>query len=175
MQCPACVRELTERTVEGITVDVCQGGCGGLWFDRFELDKVDEKHEAAGQELLEVAHDDNVHVDHDMRRKCPKCPDMTMRRYFFSSKRDAEVDECPKCAGMWLDKGELSTIRTQFENDKEREAAAHQYFDDLFGDQLDKRRKEREGEVARARATAQMFRFICPSYYIPGKQKWGAH
>jgi len=21
---------------------------------------------------------------------------------------------------------------------------------------------------------ARLFRFICPSYYVPGKQKWGA-
>jgi len=26
-------------------VDVCQNGCGGIWFDNFELEKVDEKHE----------------------------------------------------------------------------------------------------------------------------------
>ncbi|MFB2922740.1 MULTISPECIES: zf-TFIIB domain-containing protein [Aerosakkonema] len=37
MKCPACENNLTEIVTEAITVDVCEGGCGGIWFDRFEL------------------------------------------------------------------------------------------------------------------------------------------
>jgi len=29
-------------------------------------------------------------------------------------------------------------------------------------------------KLERARKFAGMFRFICPSYYLPGKQAWGA-
>ena len=97
-----------------------------------------------------------------------------MRRNFFTSKREIEVDECPGCAGMWLDQGELSTIRSQFTDEKARKEAALEYFDELFGDQLKERATERQEEYERARKTARMFRFICPSNYIPGKQEWGA-
>ena len=43
MKCPACDRELTETQVGAVAVDICQGGCGGVWFDAFELQRVDEQ------------------------------------------------------------------------------------------------------------------------------------
>jgi hypothetical protein len=33
---------------------------------------------------------------------------------------------------------------------------------------------EAEEQLARAQRVADMSRFTCPSYYIPGKQAWGA-
>jgi hypothetical protein len=33
---------------------------------------------------------------------------------------------------------------------------------------------ESQEKAEKARKVANMFRFICPSYYIPGKQDWGA-
>ena len=45
---------------------------------------------------------------------------------------------------------------------------------ELFDDELKARADERGEEVARARNVARMFRFVCPSNYIPGKQAWGA-
>ena len=50
MKCPACEKELQQITIETITLDVCEGGCGGIWFDNFELEKVDEPHESAGED-----------------------------------------------------------------------------------------------------------------------------
>jgi uncharacterized protein len=44
-------------TVGSVTVDACRGGCGGLWFDRYELMKVDEADESAGEELLDIERD----------------------------------------------------------------------------------------------------------------------
>jgi len=174
MKCPACDRGLTEEAVGGITVDVCRGGCGGIWFDRFEFDKVDEAHEGAGEALLDVERDPNVQVDPEARRSCPKCDGTVMRRFFHSTKQRVEVDECPSCAGVWLDHGELGTIRSQFTDEKERERAAQAYFDDLFGDELKERAAASEEKVKQARQVARMLRFVCPSNYIPGKQDWGA-
>jgi hypothetical protein len=38
MTCPACGHAaLTPVDVSGLTVDVCQGGCAGIWFDPKEL------------------------------------------------------------------------------------------------------------------------------------------
>jgi hypothetical protein len=50
-------------TVEGISLDVCRGGCGGIWFDRYELMKVDESRESAGKALLDIERDPGVVVD----------------------------------------------------------------------------------------------------------------
>ena len=70
MECPACRRALQERTVDGVTVDVCDGGCGGLWFDKGELDHFDEPHESAGSQLLAVKRDPACEVDRDARYDC---------------------------------------------------------------------------------------------------------
>ncbi len=41
--------------------------------------------------------------------KCPKCG-MQLEEIAFG---DVHVDKCFNCEGMWLDKGELETIRTK--------------------------------------------------------------
>lgn len=174
MKCPACGRELTRMTVTGLEVDACQGGCGGVWFDNLEIEKVDEPHEAGGQTLLEIDTDVGVKVDVTAKRACPKCDGVKMKQHFFSVARKVTVDECGGCGGVWLDPGELRDIREMFSSEEERKAAADEYFEDLFGDKLKEMAAEREERLASARKFARTFRFICPSYYIPGKQDWGA-
>jgi Zn-finger nucleic acid-binding protein len=161
-------------TVGGITVDVCSGGCGGIWFDRYELMKVDEYHESAGEELLRIERAPNISVDHSKRLSCPKDPGVVMMRHFSSVKRHVTVDECPSCGGYWLDVGELAAIRSEFETEEERDRAAAQYFSELFDSELAAAHAETQEDLERAQRIAYIFRFICPSYYIPGKQEWGA-
>jgi Zn-finger nucleic acid-binding protein len=176
MRCPACGRVLSTMTVGGITVDVCKDGCAGIWFDRYELMRVDESHESAGEELTHIEGDPAIlgSLDHSKRHSCPKTPDVVMMRHYFSVKRQVAVDECPECGGYWLDVGELATIRTEFATSEERDRAAAQYFSDLFDSELAAAHAETQKDLERAQRVAYIFRFICPSYYIPGKQEWGA-
>jgi len=109
-------------------VDVCQGGCGGIWFDNFELKKVDDPQEFEGGALLHIGRDETVVVDTARRRKCPKCPDIVMMRHYFSEQRKVEVDECPGCGGVWLDGGELSLIRKENATAAAKESAAKAYL-----------------------------------------------
>ena len=113
MKCPACFNELTTFQVGEITVDICQGGCGGAWFDAFELTKVDEERESAGEALLRIQRDERLIVDQSRKRECPRCVGVKLHRHFFSAKRRVEVDQCPNCAGYWLDAGELGLIRAE--------------------------------------------------------------
>ena len=170
MKCPACGNMLEEVTVEDVTVDICKGGCGGIWFDIFEIKKFDEPHESAGQALLDVERDQSTIVDHTKRLQCPKCEDVVMMRHFFSVKKEVEVDECPGCGGIWLDAGELGRIRGLFKTEEERNKATDDYYSEIFDNQL----PEMKAKTDKAQSIANMFRFICPSYYIPGKQNWGA-
>ena len=174
MKCPACARTLVPMTVADLTVDVCRGGCGGLWFDAAELQKVDEQQEAAGEALLDIPLDPGVRVDGRASRPCPKCAGVRMMRHFFSPKRKVEVDECGGCGGFWLDAGELKTIRSQYASAEERKAAGRAYVRDLFGDQLAAMAAKDQASLERVRRIAGLFRFICPTYYIPGEQSWGA-
>ncbi len=52
MKCPACSSPLTERTAGALTVDICDQGCGGIFFDRFELESVDDANEIELQAQL---------------------------------------------------------------------------------------------------------------------------
>ena len=113
MKCPACFNELTEIQVGALKVDVCQGGCGGIWFDAFELERADEEKEEVGQKLLDIKRDEQVQVDRARKRECPRCSGIKLQRHFFSAKRQVEVDQCPNCAGYWLDAGELAAIRLE--------------------------------------------------------------
>ena len=72
MECPVCGNRLTRMTAGGITVDACAGGCGGIWFDRYELMRVDETHESAGEKLLDIERDPDLVVDRTRRLCCPR-------------------------------------------------------------------------------------------------------
>jgi Zn-finger nucleic acid-binding protein len=174
MKCPACGNELSQVVAGGVTVDVCEGGCAGIWFDHFELQKFDEPRESAGEILLDIKQKKGIRIDHRKRLKCPKCGNVVMMRHFFSVKKQVEVDECPDCGGYWLDMGELAKMRSEFASEEERKKAAEEYFSEIFGKKLAKIYAESEEKAERARKIARMFRFICPSKYIPGKQDWGA-
>lgn len=112
MKCPACFNELAPMQVGSLVVDVCQDGCAGIWFDAFELQRVDEEAEP-GEPLLHIRRDPRVVVDSSRKRECPRCPGIKLHRHFFSAKRRIQVDQCPNCAGYWLDAGELAQIRAE--------------------------------------------------------------
>ena len=42
-----------------------------------------------------------------MFMKCPVCKDVTL---LMSERRGVEIDYCPECRGIWLDRGELEKI-----------------------------------------------------------------
>lgn len=136
MQCPACDQILTSRVAGDVTVDVCEGGCGGIWFDNFELKKLDEAHETAANSLLDIERDPDIVVDRQQRRSCPVCEEMPLMRHFWSAAHEVEIDECPACGGIWLDAGELDAIRSLFATEADQRAATEAVLDDLFGEEL---------------------------------------
>ncbi len=175
MNCPACGHSLSAHKVGGITVDLCRGGCGGVWFDARELQQVDEACETVGDGLLDVPRDPAREVDHAARRDCPRCAGVVMMRHYFSVRREVEVDHCPSCGGYFLDHGELAAIRAQFASEHDRREAARALFAELFDPQLEAVATLSNEHRERARAFARMVRVLLPSYWIPGKQPWGAY
>lgn len=121
MKCPACNSELIEMVLGGVKVDVCHGGCAGIWFDAFELQRVDDSSEVPTEHLLRIQRNPALHVDFSRKRACPRCDDVKLKRHFFSAKRQVEVDQCPNCGGYWLDAGELEKIREEKKMDQARE------------------------------------------------------
>ncbi len=173
MNCPACGTAMTEIAAGDVKVQACKGGCGGLWFDEWTLGKVDQPDQSAGESLLNVPQNASLKVDQSPRRKCPR-DSVVMMRHFWSVKRDVVVDECPKCEGIFLDPGELTAIRADYKSDAERHKAAEAYYSEMFDQQLAGMLRQDKAKLESARRVARIFKFVCPSYYIPGKQAWGA-
>ena len=48
IKCPACQKEMHKIFIpsEGINIDVCLDGCGGIYFDNREFKSFDEQHES---------------------------------------------------------------------------------------------------------------------------------
>jgi uncharacterized protein len=44
--------------------------------------------------------------------KCPTCPEIDL---LISERQGIEIDYCPKCRGVWLDRGELDKFIQQSE------------------------------------------------------------
>jgi Zn-finger nucleic acid-binding protein len=107
MKCPACKRQLREKGVGEFTVDMCYGGCGGLWFDATELERVSARAAAV---LHTIWQPPNRSESPDAPRMCPRCPEQLLDRKWFSDARTVEIDQCPKCGGIWLDDGEFTRI-----------------------------------------------------------------
>lgn len=61
--------------------------------------------------------------------KCPVCKDVTL---LMSEKNGVEIDYCPECRGIWLDRGELDKIveRARTAEQSYREEHRHEARDD---------------------------------------------
>ncbi len=46
--------------------------------------------------------------------KCPRCRDVTL---LLSERDRIEIDYCPECRGVWLDRGELDKLLERAEGD----------------------------------------------------------
>lgn len=128
MKCPGCKRELSELAAGEVTVDVCRGGCGGVWFDDRELKKFDEQSEVDGELILTAEKDANIRPTDTAPRSCPRCPDEVLCRRFYDIQNQVTVDQCLKCSGIFLDTGELQAIRGQYRTESDRNAAADAYL-----------------------------------------------
>ena len=129
MKCPACQQTLSELRAGDITVDVCRRGCGGVWFDDREIKKFDEESEIRGTAILSVERGANVRIGDDGIRYCPKCQSEELCKRFYDIQNQVQVDQCLKCSGIWLDPGELKTIRGQYATERDRNAAADAYLE----------------------------------------------
>jgi len=115
MKCPACKSPLREKGAGGLTVDVCYGGCGGIWFDATELERVSARAATTLHTVWQVPVS-NVKLTEP--RRCPRCPDLVLERKWFSDAKRVEIDQCTKCGGIWLDAGEFTRIYEEIQGAK---------------------------------------------------------
>jgi len=88
---------------EGVSIEVCPY-CGGMWFDKGELS------EAIGGWIAPRTLVFGTTGALRRPRRCPKCYVRLGRRELAGGSA-IEIDQCPKCSGIWLDRGEFTASR----------------------------------------------------------------
>lgn len=121
LNCPACGCEMKKVKLDstGFFVDICADGCGGIWLDNRELDKIDEEWTDIHKVNETYTNKEYTRIDTTKMRLCPVCGAKMVKNY-ASAKREIEVDECYFCGGKFLDNHELEAIRHQYRTDEER-------------------------------------------------------
>ena len=119
--CPACGKNMEKVFIpsEGINLDICTDGCGGIYFDNRELQSFDEKNEDISIILDKIENKEFVKTDEGKERLCPNCG-AKMVKNFSSIHKSIEVDECYSCGGKFLDRDELVKIREEYDTEAER-------------------------------------------------------
>lgn len=118
INCPACGKKMVKVFMpeQGVNLDVCADGCGGIYFDNREFSKFDKPNENISP-LLELLKDKQFQsVDTSLIRICPTCG-ANMVKNFTNLEHEIEVDECYSCGGKFLDYDEINKIRANFSND----------------------------------------------------------
>ena len=108
MNCPRCNVDLkpTEPGEHGfVTLDICPD-CKGAWFDKGELDRLDDSVWVDTEQEIEMR---DAESDHEGLR-CPSC-DATLQAISPVDASELIIDRCPNCKGFWLDDGELGKMR----------------------------------------------------------------
>lgn len=160
MKCPSCSAILSSIAVGDFTLDACSGGCGGVWFDKDELLKFDEKHEFPTSAILRLAKSrESNKVDATKIKYCPRCTAEVLVRQFIDPQREIEIDQCWSCSGVWLDVGEINALRAQFETTEDRSKAVNLYVDTKLDEIQQQMKRDTERDIARYNeATSNRFK-----------------
>lgn len=113
MNCPRCNISLTSDVIDELTssaeVHNCSS-CGGYWFNKGELKKIEEIVEPT---FIEIRHIPNKKKQLETLH-CPSCgPGQLLEKAEHPRDHKVIVDFCPLCHGIWLDKGELDAIQRE--------------------------------------------------------------
>lgn len=154
--CPNCGEDMDEVIISGIKIDYCRKGCRGIWFDNYELDKLDEETEGSGPVLAEILADPLKNVYRSEKLTCPKC-NIFMRKRKFGPGVDIDIDNCYSCNSIFLDSGELAAIRKNYKLIQE---ASQQMVAAGEVELMKIREKERAEEERRQRGRSRAFLFI---------------
>ena len=121
LNCPLCGKEMEKILLheQGINVDVCLNGCGGIFLDNREFKKIDESIEDI-EPIIEALKDKEFKKPTTLtKRICPVCGH-NMVTNSLTHTQSVIAEECYTCGGKFFDSGELIQYRGEFLNDAER-------------------------------------------------------
>jgi len=112
INCPACGCEMTKVFIaeKSINVDVCDNGCGGIYFDNQEIQEFNEES-ADLSEIQNLTRGKNFPpVDNSKVRICPSCGTKMAKTFVFG----VQIETCYNCGGLFLDNGVFEIVRSHF-------------------------------------------------------------
>lgn len=128
MLCPHCNADLKVVVKKGVFVNEC-GGCGGQWLLKEKFAALRQKEDEFIKWLdLPLWKEDKHHKLSLSSRACPECSSNLYAVDYHG--HDITLDICTKCAGVWLDKGELEKIIAYME-DQVTEETLDEFLKDL--------------------------------------------
>jgi Zn-finger nucleic acid-binding protein len=161
MKCPVCAKEMVEENF-GVKVDVCENGCKGIWFDQFELAKLDHPKAGLGEALENALRAPRANDDNRKALTCPRCS-IPMHAHKYQRDKEVSVDECYKCGGLFLDSGELTEIRDHYMSDAEVDAYAQQLIESTPG--FAEEKQNLKAQEQRTQAIRNYTKFMTVSYW----------
>lgn len=99
MKCPACRVPTYVVEYNQVELDLCPD-CGGVWFDRGELELL-----LSGGAAVPLADARTTEAG----RSCPLC-DKTMEKKNIGPGGRVLVDVCPRDCGLWFDRAEVEDL-----------------------------------------------------------------
>ncbi len=124
---------LTAINIKNVELDICPK-TGGIWFDRFEINKFDETHEDIS-EILKALPQNPIPPEVLKNRKSPKHPAAIMQQQPYGPKGMngiLTVDICSMSAGIWLDYLEIQKIRELYPNESDRKKSVEDFVEKSF-------------------------------------------
>jgi Zn-finger nucleic acid-binding protein len=105
--CHACKQQLKTELMQGQQVDRCPQ-CEGIFFDKGELGSI--VHLIKLYQGLHLEEEDIDSVPVAEHRRIVFCP-QDQSEMVPKDIMGLTIDHCPECEGIWLDSGEIATLK----------------------------------------------------------------
>ena len=112
LSCPACGKEMSKIFIKNksINIDICDNGCGGIYFDNQEIQEFSEYDDDISEIQKALEGKQFSPANMSLTRICPNCKIPMVR----TKANGIPIDTCYNCGGIFLDYGEFENVRTHF-------------------------------------------------------------
>jgi Zn-finger nucleic acid-binding protein len=106
--CKRCDTDMQTVFYEGVAIQLCMS-CKAVFLSKKKLEIIENSREIDIPEDFPAPRNGP-----EVRRECPSCK-IPMNKVRYGKIRHTMIDMCGDCNGIWLDKGELTSIQLSFE------------------------------------------------------------
>lgn len=161
LKCPACEKQMQKIFMpkNGINIDICLDGCGGIFFDNREFQCFDDREENIDPIMNAIEGKTFVAVDTGIVRICPVCGAKMVKNY-VSQKHQVMIDECYSCGGKFLDNKELQMTRNEYSSYEEKASETQAFVVDTISKFRDSEVEDRQAKTNRHPILKEIFDYV---------------